>query len=136
MKVDIKMNNYYFESTGEIDSFLESVIKIEVENVDMDNIKYVDKEYEDNLLIFTVNYFDKPIAIVSILDDNLGSSTVINYKSISNLSEVGDFKISDLKEFKELDDTLPVEDLESSEMEDFNTNLKDSDNNLEDVFTK
>lgn len=136
MKVDIKMNNYYFESTGEIDSFLESVIKIEVENVDMDNIKYVDKEYEDNLLIFTVNYFDKPIAIVSILDDNLGSSTVINYKSISNLSEVGNFKISDLKEFKEVDDTLPVEDIESSEMEDFNTNLKDSDNNLEDVFTK
>ena len=136
MKVDIKMNNYYFESTGEIDSFLESVIKIEVENVDMDNIKYVDKEYEDNLLIFTVNYFDKPIAIVSILDDNLGSSTVINYKSISNLSEVGDFKISDLKELKEVDDTLPIEDLESSEMEDFNTNLKDSDNNLEDVFTK
>lgn len=83
------MNNYYFDSTKEVDECIKEVIINENihSELKLDEILYEDEEYEDGIRQFTVSYWGVPIAIMSLLENVIENNLVINYQKISKNGE-------------------------------------------------
>lgn len=83
------MNNYYFDSLDNVEESIREVIVNEnIENMlDLDNIKYVEDEYEDGIRQFTVELYNVPLAIMSLLENVIEDKLVINYQKISRNGE-------------------------------------------------
>lgn len=85
----IKINNHYFKSEEVVDDCIKLVVSLENKdmNINFDNIKYDDDYLECGIRQFTLLYFNKPIAIVSILDKVIEGQFVINYQKLTNLTD-------------------------------------------------
>ena len=87
--MQIKMNNYYFDSIEKVDEYIKQVIINENidSNLKLDEIIYEDEDYEDGIRQFTVSYWGVPLAIMSLLENVNEDKLVINYQKISQNGE-------------------------------------------------
>lgn len=87
--MQIKMNNYYFDSTENIEESIKNVIINENinDNLKLDDIVYTEDEYEDGIRQFTVELYSVPLAIMSLLENVIEDKLVINYQKISRNGE-------------------------------------------------
>ena len=83
------MNNYYFDASEDVNECIRKVIINENIAVtsDFSNIVYTEDEYEDGIRQFTVEVFDVPLAIMSILENVIEDKIIINYQKISRNGE-------------------------------------------------
>lgn len=87
--MQIKMNNYYFDSTENVEESIKNVIVNENinDNLKLDDIVYTEDEYEDGIRQFTVELYSVPLAIMSLLENVIEDKLVINYQKISKNGE-------------------------------------------------
>lgn len=87
--MQIKMNNYYFDSTENVEESIKNVIINENinDNLKLDDIVYTEDEYEDGIRQFTVELYSVPLAIMSLLENVIEDKLVINYQKISKNGE-------------------------------------------------
>lgn len=80
----IKLNNYYFDSTDNVEEAINNVIINEniYDKIKIDDIVYTEDEYEAGVRQFTVELYSVPIAIISLLENVFEDKLVINYQKI------------------------------------------------------
>lgn len=85
----IKLNNYYFDSTDNVEEAINNVIINEniYNKIKIDDIVYTEDEYETGIRQFTVELYNVPIAIISLLENVIEDKLVINYQKIHKNGE-------------------------------------------------